>query len=382
MTSTNRLDSYEDLMTDLERKEMLDRSIEGLPSTEEMAERSRIGLGLSRPELATLMTYAKRDLTRQLLASDFPDSPVVEGVLSSYFPSTVLQRYGAMTSAHPLRREIISTVASNEIVHAQGTSFVSQLISRSGSTADDVVIAYLRARDVADATNRRKLIESWFGRVDPEEWLRVMNTHDRTMSTLTRWFLRHPATDVDTWPKAFAELEEAAPTLGPPRWQQDRALEADRLEESGFPAEVARRLSVMADLVHVPGMIQLAEHRDRSMSEVGRVFFRVGQAVHVDALERILAAMPTTDPWNRWARQTIEDDLAELRQLLADRVLSEGGGRDPDDAVDLFLSKRAHALKRVLGFTQTLESGSEEDLTFFMVVVKQIETLAASGRSL
>lgn len=375
-TSTNRLDSYEDLMNELEGRGLLDRDIEGLPSTEEMGERSRAGLSLSRPELAVLMTYAKSDIARQLLASDFADSPNVAGILKEYFPATVSQRFGDMIFNHPLRREIICTVASNAIVHAQGTSFVSQLISRSGATVADVFTAYLRANEIADAKTRRRLIETWFGQVDPGTWVRVMNAHDRAMSTLTRWFLRHPTAETTSWSKAFAELEAQAPALGPPRWQQERTLEAERLRNAGFPPELARRLSVLADLVHAPGMLEIGMRRGRALAEVGRVFFRVGQAVHVDALERILGGMQTTDPWNRWARQTIEDDLAELRQLLADRVLAEAGDRDPDNAVDLFLSKRAHALKRVLGFTRTLESGTEGDLTFFMVVVKQIETLA------
>ena len=380
VTSANRLDSYEDLMTELEGKGLLDRDIEGLPSTEEMGERSLAGASLSRPEIAVLMTYAKSDIARELLASDFPDSPDVGRILEKYFPASVSQRFGDLILDHPLRREIISTVSSNAIVHTQGTTFVSQLVSRSGATVADVLTAYSKASDIADAETRRRLIETWFGQADPDVWIRVVNAHDRAMSTLTRWFLRHHTADTTSWSKAVADLEDQAPTLGPPRWQQERALEANRLEDAGFPPELAGRLSILADLVHAPGMLEIAQRRDRTLTEVGRVFFRVGQAVHVDALERILAGMHTTDPWNRWARQTIEDDLAELRQLLADRVLAEAGDRDPDDAVDLFLSKRAHALKRVLGFTRTLESGTEEDLTFFMVVVKQIETLATPSR--
>ncbi len=115
----------------------------------------------------------------------------------------------------------------------------------------------------------------------------------------------------------------------------------------------------------------------RAVQEIARIFFRIGQAVHLDALERILAGIIAHDPWNRWARQTIEDDLGEIRRLLAYRVLEEGGDRQADDAVDHFLARRAHALKRVLELTRTLETDSDRDLTFFMVVVRQVETLAA-----
>jgi NAD-specific glutamate dehydrogenase len=86
--------------------------------------------------------------------------------------------------------------------------------------------------------------------------------------------------------------------------------------------------------------------------------------------------MATTDRWHRWARQTIEDDLIEVRRVLVERVLAEGGDRPADDAVDMFLTSRARALKRVLGLTHTLESGSDQDLAYFMVVVRQVEALA------
>lgn len=380
-TSPGRLDSYEDLMAGLERTGILDRAIEGLPSAEEMTERSRHGVGLERPELAVLMAYAKGDIARSLLATDFAESEGSVDYLLTYFPSTVATEFDSILAEHPLRREIVCTVAANEIVNAQGTSFVSQLVARSGASVADVARAYATAREVASSRSRRKQIESQIPDVEPDTWLRVMNNHDRTMSTITRWFLRHPRPgpeEVAEWSASFAAVEDLAPNLGPPRWQEERGSAAERLATAGFPAEFARKMASLADLVHAPGIIDLSRRSSHSVPEIARIFFRIGQAVHLDALERILAGIIAHDPWNRWARQTIEDDLGEIRRLLAHRVLEEGGHRQADDAVDHFLARRAHALKRVLELTRTLETDSERDLTFFMVVVRQVETLAAS----
>src|SRR3954449_359676 len=65
--------AYEDLMLALENEGLLDRNIEFLPSSEEMAERRRASRGLERPELAVLLAYAKRSLTGALLRSELPD---------------------------------------------------------------------------------------------------------------------------------------------------------------------------------------------------------------------------------------------------------------------------------------------------------------------
>jgi NAD-specific glutamate dehydrogenase len=102
--------------------------------------------------------------------------------------------------------------------------------------------------------------------------------------------------------------------------------------------------------VHAPGIFEVADRSGRSVIEVGRVFFLIGQAVQLDEVAQLLSMSATRDPWQRWARQTIEDDLIGVLRRLAERVLSEAGDDDSgDDAVDSFLSSRAHSLKRVLG---------------------------------
>jgi len=379
-TSVKRLDSYERLMANLETDGSLDRHLEGLPSSEEMAERSRVNVGMSRPELSVLVAYAKREIADALLASELPDSPEMLGDLVGYFPEDVSDRFADLIPEHPLRREIIATIAANQIVDLQGSTFVSQLVARTGAGTADVVRAHRIAREVGGGGARRGEIESLFGQVDVEVWTDVITTHDRMMAILTRWFLRHhgvPATgERSRWAEGFDILFEKAATLGPPRRSEEMALQVKRLEDARVPPEPANRLAFLPDLVHAPGIIELAEKTGRSVSEVAEAFFRIGQAVQLDALERILAEMATTDRWHRWARQTIEDDLIEVRRVLVERVLAEGGDRPADDAVDMFLTSRARALKRVLGLTHTLESGSDQDLAYFMVVVRQVEALA------
>lgn len=384
VTSVGRMDSYEELVIRLEEGGLLERALEGLPTSEEMAERSRSGRGLSRPELAVLMAHAKRDLARSLLASDFPESAEASGYLAGYFPTAIAARFGSLMGEHPLKREIISTLASNDIVHAQGSSFVSQLVVRSGATVADVVSAYIVARDMSGAGRRRAAIQDLFGEVDPAAWTGAVNSSDKITSTLTRWFSSHgsrlSSTDLAAWARAFADLEMTAHSLGPPQWQAEREAEARRLRAAGFPSELSRQIAVLPDLVHAPGIIELSWSRGRSVGDVCRVFFRIGQAVQLDSLTRFLAEVTAPDPWNRWARQTLEDDLAELRRTIAEGVLDESGGRAADDAVDLFLAKRSHALKRVVDLARSLQGEHHQDLTSFMVVLRQIEGLATSDR--
>ncbi|HEX6389492.1 MAG TPA: NAD-glutamate dehydrogenase domain-containing protein, partial [Solirubrobacteraceae bacterium] len=189
--SAGRMFAYEDLMAALETEGLLDRAVEFLPGSEEMAERRRAGRGLERPELAVLVAYAKRSLTGALLRSDLVDDPRTAGVLERYFPPAVTERYGHLVAEHPLRRELVATVVANHVVDALGPTFVSRLVAELGPEPAGVVRAYLVARDVIEAEARWEAIERLGHAVAGEAQWELMEGVDWLVEATTRWWLRH-----------------------------------------------------------------------------------------------------------------------------------------------------------------------------------------------
>ncbi|RMD62083.1 MAG: NAD-glutamate dehydrogenase, partial [Alphaproteobacteria bacterium] len=114
------LDRLARYMRVLEKSGRLDRAIEFLPDDETIAERQAMGIGLTRPELAVLLAYAKITLYDELLSSDLPDDPDTEHELLSYFPTPLQERFADWIAQHRLRREIIATVMTNDIVNRVG----------------------------------------------------------------------------------------------------------------------------------------------------------------------------------------------------------------------------------------------------------------------
>ena len=91
-------DRLERFMRALERQGRLDRAVEFLPDTAAMRTRGLNRQYLTRPELSVLLAYAKIDLNDEILESDLPDDPLLEGELLRYFP-TALQRSTSRRSA-------------------------------------------------------------------------------------------------------------------------------------------------------------------------------------------------------------------------------------------------------------------------------------------
>ena len=121
-------------MLQLEAEGELDRLVEFLPTSDEMAERRGRGEDSTWPEIALLVAYSKRSIKRDLLEADLPDAEYLEQDLARYFPETIVDRFRPMLAEHPLRREPIATIVSNDVVNSQGVTFVSRLVAETGAT--------------------------------------------------------------------------------------------------------------------------------------------------------------------------------------------------------------------------------------------------------
>jgi glutamate dehydrogenase len=280
-----------------------------------------------------------------------------------------------------LRREIIATMASNDVVNSQGITFVSRMVTETGAQPADVVRAFRIARDVTGAVGRWADVEALDGQIDPHVQGELMTGVDWLVETTSRWYLVQAAGQrlseaVGQARDSFAELSAAIHQIGPEAWREEHEQEARRLTAAGVPETVARRHAFQQELVHAPDIIAVSHATGWSPLEVARGFFVLGERLEIDWLETQLADLPTTTRWQRWALQSTEDDLLALRRRLCERVLDEAPDGSIDDAVDRFLDTRADAVERVRRFMRSLAVEGLTDGSQLTVALRQLRTLA------
>jgi glutamate dehydrogenase len=378
--SAARLDAYEDLMAGLEDDGLLDRAGEALPSGEELAERRRTGRGMERPELAVLLTYAKRRVKRSLLESDLLDDPWLERDLRGYFPPAVVEWFGALLPEHPLRRELLATINANLVVNALGPVFVSQLVAERGSRPAEVVRAYRIAREVTRADADWEAIERLGGTIEPAVQAELMSGVDGLVDAVTRWYLTHmPHGDVGDMIAAgrngFAALAAAAARLGDEERRRGRLREAERLVAAGVPEALADAHALRPGLVHAPHVVAVAGATGRPVEDVAQAFFIVGDRVPVDSLEAELDTIPHVGRMQRWALQAVREETRQIRRELAERALAESPDAAPEDAVDAFLGRHLEACRRINAFMRTLSREGSTDLAGVALAVRQLRGL-------
>src|ERR1700694_1395412 len=123
----------------------LNRELEALPSEKEIRRRTEVGLGLTSPELATLMAHVKLALKDELLASDLPDQEVFAARLPRSFPAQLRDPFGGEIRSHQLRREIVTTMLINDLVDASGITYAYRITEDVGVGSVDAVRTYVAA---------------------------------------------------------------------------------------------------------------------------------------------------------------------------------------------------------------------------------------------
>jgi glutamate dehydrogenase len=319
-------------------------------------------------------------LTSALLGSALPDSKYLEQDLRAYFPNEVVDRFGDLLPEHPLRRELIATIVANDVVNSQGITFVSRLVSETGAEAGDVVRAYRIARDVTGAVARWDAIESLVGSLTPALLDELMAAVDRLVELTARWYLQHAPGQlgraIEAHQEPFRRFADAVSAAAPEPWRQQREREAWSLMDRGVPEDLARRHVILPFLAHGPNVVSVAAETGRSVEEVTRAFFLVGDVAFIDWLEGRLAEVPTGTRWHRWAVQAIEDDLLTARRRLAELALKESEGGTADDAVQALMTRNGDTAKRLGRFMRGLALEEASDLASLTVAVRQIRALA------
>ena len=364
----------------------LNRELEALPSDKEIVRRLEAGLGLTSPELATLMAHVKLTLKDELLNTDLPDQDVFASRLPRYFPSALRDRFGPAIRSHQLRREIVTTMLVNDLVDTAGISYDYRIAQDVGVSPVDAVRTYaatdaifgieqlwhsIRAADVPTTVSDRMTLDT-----------------RRLIDRAGRWLLNYRPQPL----AVGAEINRFAKKVGTltPRMSEwlrgdDKVIaeeEAGEFVAQGASEDLAYMVATGLYRYSLLDIIDIADIDDRDPAEVADSYFALMDRLGTDGLLTAVSALPRYDRWHSLARLAIRDDIyASLRSLCFD-VLAVG---EPDESGEEKIAEWEHlSASRVDRARRTLteiyESG-QTDLATLSVAARQIRLMTStSGR--
>ncbi len=361
--SASRLDAYDRMMDRLAASHDLDREVERLPSSDELSERAELDAGLTRPEIATLIAWAKRELKEALLGGALPDAALLDGAIADQFPAAAVTRFGHLLAQHRLRRELIATSIANDVVDRMGVTFVSEVADATGASIVDVVVAHRIARCVLDAPLLWGRVDAMEATHDTERVRDMDRDLEETMRAITVGLVDDPR--IRTVPDEVlarltdvsAQLRARLVDLGTPAQRRARAAHLGWLIDDLVDPDLANVLAIARDLRMLPEVADVVASTGRDTADVMDVFLLLGEQLAIDDLEALASRVHPQGTWQQRQTDGIVGDLRRARHDAAVAALRDHPDGAPADVVARFVDARRDSLDRARRVVSDLDHG-------------------------
>lgn len=351
---------FQSLLRQMTKLGYVNRSLDFLPDDESLLERAKRKGGLTRPELAICLAAVKMWIKDVLLGSELVKDPLLKGYLLDYFPAAVQDRFKEAILAHPLGANIIATQVTNNLVDAVGITFVHRMCINHSVTPITVIKCALAAEILVGARGVREELEKFDnpsgnqlfltmrrevsgGLRDACSWLIASHGHDLTLDQI-----------VDRYSGPYETLLANAegPLAG-----EDLVRFRARMEEyssHGLADASARRIALIPAIVQLLELLSVSLGVKQELGTVAAVYASVREELGMNALERLGAALETS---NKWEHQLLVGAYEELRKCASRTaaVLLAAGVTSPAEI--------GAAVRRSPSFDQLMSTVEEMRLT-------------------
>ena len=378
--TSHRLGAEAHLIAMLDRQGVMDRDLEQLPDEEELRERVARGVGLTRPELALLLSYSKITLYQELLASSVPEDPYLSRELEDYFPKPLKERFADLMPGHRLWREIIATKVTNSIVNRMGAHFATRIREDTGADSATMAKAYTVAREIFRAREYWAEIETLDNRVPARLQTEAMLEMWNLLRQATRRLIALPggyAIDISSKVERFAPGIQSY-TAGMAKMLDDELLEMlrerrDRFIDAGFPQALAERVAGLRFLQPALDIVDEASSQEVAVERVATIYFGVIDRLCIKWLRTRIEELPVERQWHAHARGNLRDELYRYHRQVTRRILLSGG--DQSDPVDAWFRRYRSETDRVVTMLEQMRNTSAGDYPSLQVALNALGQL-------
>jgi glutamate dehydrogenase len=365
------------VITELEAAGRIDRKVEGLAGNDVYARRAQDGHGLTRPELAVILSHAKLTLQAAIEASPITGDPSLSPILHAAFPAPMQARFADAIDAHRLRGEIIATKVANSVVNRLGLVAPFELSEEEGVSLSRVAGAYLACDTIFGLTQLFADIEAEpmpeTGRLELiEVAARVIRLH---IADLIR--VSEPTAlpgEMASAVKAGVErLDSKADDLIKAEVKGATAQLTERLIATGAGTALAARVARLYELDGAIAIAALAARQGWGEVDVVSAYVRLGEALGLDWAKAAAQRATSADSWERLLTAGLARDFEQLRLDF----LARAGKSGPEKLADQWLAQHETRVERFARLVQRARTAPAVSPAMLAQIAAQARILLA-----
>lgn len=380
--ATTHAELYRRYLLDQEKAGLIDLQLEFLPDDKILAERKTQGLALTRPELAVLISYAKINIKAAILDSDIPEDAYLGRIIETAFPKTLSEKFGAQVKGHSLRREIIATQLSNNVVNQVGAVFVYRMVEETGASIAEIIRAYAAVYEIFNIGELDQLITKMDYQLSAQVQLEMLLHIKRLVRRATRWILRNRRLQLDVekniqyFSEGVAQLTEVIPSLMVGVTQDYMQQLTQQFISAGLSAKAAAHIAGCRALYTALNIVDVAVQYQFDLVETAKTFFAVGAYLELAWFRDQLNSTPLEGYWDSLARASLRDDLDIQQRALTISILQhepeKPEAKDVDKHIKAWLKHYHPLLERWITALSNMRAETHLNFIVFFVAAREL----------
>ncbi|OBT12202.1 NAD-glutamate dehydrogenase [Vibrio sp. UCD-FRSSP16_10] len=368
----------------MEKAGHLDRQLEYIPDDEQLQEREKQGVGLSRPELSVLVAYGKMQLKEQLANDLIANDSYHSKLLEQYFPDRLRRHYLSSMDDHPLRSEIIATALANDIVNEMGCNFVTRLQEETGASVVDIANAFAASKELFKFSEVFSAIRSHDNRIQSSLQYQLLIVIRRTLRRLTRWLLRNRSHNssvqdlVDRFKVDVDVIVEKLDSFLVPSEVRQHQVMADDWIAKGVDKKLANYLARLSSLYCCYDISLAAKECGTSIERTAKLYFYLGDRLSLHWFLDQINNQVVDNNWQALARAAFREDLDWQQRKLSTQVLTCDCGEQQlpiEQIIDSWIINNEVALQRWENTLNEFKVGNVHEFAKFSVALRELMLL-------
>ena len=365
----------------LEQRGLLDREIEHLPDDSALAQRQDAGDWLTRAELAVLLSYSKMDLYQSILDSDVPDDSNLKTTLEEYFPEILVSKFAKEIHQHRLKREIIATVITNDLVGILGANFHLRLEELTGVSVAEIVRAFVVAREILNLDMFNVTIKKLDNRVKANLQKTLLRQIALTAESVIVWLLRNRPSplDIAALVKEFknpvshlaTEMSKLPSNIVPVKnligGKQAGAKELSNTE--------LQQLHLVEANAWACDILDISFSTKKPINLVAEIYFRSSKQLGLGWVNQAIDDLPASNDWNQRARFSLAETLRSVQGRLTRQILASDKSKNPESLIKKWMDSNASELSTSKQMLSRLQAESHIEFAMLSVLVSELSRL-------
>ncbi len=325
------IEDHARLMRKLARTGILDRRLETLPDDTTIADRKTDGRGMTRPELAVLLSYVKLALSHEISQTQLPTDHGLQHLIEPYFPQMLVESYPQLVRDHRLKKEIITTVVTNLFVNRCGLTSAMRLSEDTGKPIDVLAKAFLCAREIFNLEPIWISIGALDNKISASKQIELYTIMQAISYDRTMWFAANNLEydDMQEIISRHQSVVEKLRTSAKDIMTSTQLINHRKIAQShfdaGLPKKLAKELAMQTFLANAPDIAEIAQGLPNNcisdIPEIAKAYFIVQEMLGITDLKTRAQSIPTTEAYSRTVIQRANTQITQASRTLAQHIL-------------------------------------------------------------